>query len=149
MNIGEIISTGRTIHTGLYGDKALEILISVEGQLSDGIWENSARMERYWRFEFVGVSKETKEILIYIAKPSYEYRYGKTVYNAFCEMSDDEIKKWFANKVKQVVKEEIKDNPDRADLVWKRDCEYVLDYMNPNITVKECYQVYDTLLGRI
>ena len=40
---------GRTITTGLSGKVNSDILHSVIGQLSDGIWENSPGMEKYWK----------------------------------------------------------------------------------------------------
>ena len=40
----------RKIPIGLKDEKTKDILNAVVGQLSDGIWENSPGMERYWRF---------------------------------------------------------------------------------------------------
>ena len=39
----------RKIPTGLTDDRAKDIINAVVGQLSDGIWENSPQMEKYWR----------------------------------------------------------------------------------------------------
>ena len=39
----------RLINTGLRGATQKDILASVLGQLSDGWWENSPRMDPYWK----------------------------------------------------------------------------------------------------
>lgn len=145
----EIIKDGWKIHTGLFGEKNLEIIKSVEGQLSDGIWENSSRMEGYWNFECCGL--EDNEVIIYISTKACDYSYGRTRTNLFWEMDETKIKRWFGNKIKQIIKEEIKDCwPEHGNkLQWDRDCEEPLFYMHNNITVKDCYAAYDKLLERI
>lgn len=121
------------IKTGLSDSKAKDILNSVIGQMSDGIWENSSRMNRYWKY--ADIVKEGSELAIKISYPnSYE--------NGFRGKSENEIKKFFAQKIKQIVKEE--------ELNWDRNNEErsaYLDY-NSGATVKDAYRVYDKLLGR-
>lgn len=121
------------IKTGLSDNKAKDILNSVIGQMSDGIWENSSRMNRYWKY--ADIVKEGSELAIKISYPnSYE--------NGFKGKSENEIKKFFAQKIKQIVKEE--------ELNWDRNNEErsaYLDY-NSGATVKDAYRVYDKLLGR-
>ena len=58
----------RIIHTGLCGKLADEILRSIEGQLSDGYWENSPMMEKYWKNEYVlrMDNEEESEIVIVV-----------------------------------------------------------------------------------
>ena len=142
----------RKIPLGLNDDKSRDIINAVVGQLSDGMWENSPGMERYWKFAH-GLDKDGN-IVVDNGYKSEEYyggmnRYGYTprklrwVYSAFSKMSDDQVKKYFANKIKQIVKEE--------GLEWNRNntdpCEY-LDY-HSGVTVRDAYKVYDKLLGRI
>lgn len=121
------------VKTGLSDDRAQDILNSVIGQMSDGIWENSSRMNRYW--QYADIIKEGSELAIKISYPnSYE--------NGFRGKSETEIKKFFAQKVKQIVKEE--------GLNWDRNNEErscYLDY-HSGATVKDAYRVYDKLLGR-
>ena len=121
------------VKTGLSDSKAEDILNSVIGQMSDGIWENSSRMDRYWRY--ADIVKEGSELAIKISYPNnYE--------NGFKGKSENEIKKFFAQKIKQIVKEE--------ELNWDRNNEErsaYLDY-NSGATVKDAYRVYDKLLGR-
>lgn len=123
--------------------KAHEILSSVEGQLSDGIWENSRGMEKVWHYSNV----ETKDGKLVIAADVYNY-------DSYFRGKDEEfIRKYFANKVKQIVKINIEDGIDdhSGNAGWKRDCECQVDYMgyDEKITIKDCYRVYDKLLGRI
>lgn len=121
------------IKTGLSDEKAQDILDSVIGQMSDGIWENSSRMNRYWKY--ADIIKEGSEIAIKISYPnSYE--------NGFKGKSENEIKKFFAQKIKQIVKEE--------ELNWDRNNEERSCYLDRHsgVTVKDAYRVYDKLLGR-
>ncbi|MCK9154792.1 MAG: hypothetical protein M0P12_01620 [Paludibacteraceae bacterium] len=39
----------RKIDTGLVGEVEYRVLSSVFGQLSDGYWENSRAMQKYWK----------------------------------------------------------------------------------------------------
>lgn len=138
----------RKIPIGLKDEKTKDILNAVVGQLSDGIWENSPGMERYWRFTDGGDGKGN--IIVYNGyerNPWYNPRQRGSgnpwFYSAFNDMDDDAVKRYFAHKIKQIVKEE--------GLEWKRDntepCTY-LDY-DSGVTVRDAYKVYDRLLGRI
>ena len=123
----------KLISTGLSDEKAQDILDSVIGQMSDGIWENSSRMNRYW--QYADIVRNGSEINIQISDiHNYE--------NGFKGKSDDEIKKFFAQKIKQIVKEE--------GLNWNRNNEEESCYLDRNsgVTVKDAYRVYDKLLGR-
>lgn len=141
----EIKKNCNAILTGLKGHKMLDIIQSVEGQLSDGMWENSPRMEGYWLFECCGLVND--EVVIYISKQWGDLRFSRYKQNLFNGLTEAEIKKWFAQKIKQIIKQEIKDWPN-SKLEWKRDCELESDYMHSGITVKDCYEAYDILLGR-
>lgn len=136
----------RKVWTGLKGKEMLSVLQSVEGQLSDGIWENSPRMEGYWLFETTGM--EGDDVYIYISNDWGEYRWNRPKWNAFCNMTDYAVRCWFANKIKQIIKQEQKDNWPNHPIEWKRDCEEVSLYMHDDLTVRECYRAYDRLLGR-
>lgn len=126
-------SQNTLIATGLSDKKAEEVLSSVIGQLSDGIWENSRGMEKYWQYADI----ITKGSEIYISVNTEDYRSG------YRGKSEQDIKRYFAQKIKQIVKEE--------GLEWSRDntdpC-YYLDY-NSGVTVQDAYRVYDKLLGRV
>lgn len=134
------IKDGRRVETGLSGKKNDEILNSVIGQMSDGIWENSPRMDRYWRN--VEIENSTDGVLIVVNGDKWDYS------NGFREMTDEEVKKFFANKIKQIIKIEMEDGSLKGS--WARDNMEVSSYVGyeEEITVSDCYKAYETLLGR-
>lgn len=109
-------------------DKKLNILGSVIGQMSDGIWENTRSMERYWKSLDYG-----KDPSGYIW---LDDRYGVTA----------DVYDFFANKIKKIIQIEIEDGNDR--LVWSRTCAGVPHYMHGTVTVGDCYELYELLKGR-
>lgn len=109
-------------------DKKLNILGSVIGQMSDGIWENTRSMEKYWKSLDYG-----KDPSGYIW---LDDRYGVTA----------DVYDFFANKIKKIVQIEIEDGNDR--LVWSRTCAGVPHYMHGTVTVGDCYELYELLKGR-
>ena len=114
-------------------DKRLKILSSVIGQMSDGIWENTRSMEKYWK----------------------SLDYGKDAFgNIYLEDSRGvcaDVYDFFANKIKQIIKIEIDDGRN-SGLVWDRSCSVVPDYIDGvigyNVTVGDCYELYELLKGR-
>lgn len=154
----------RVVHTGLYGETALEILYSIEGHLSDGYWENSAALEKYWKNEQVVLDDpisgdEPQEILIiirsnrdyfetyntYSARSNRSIKKKKYILNPFFNKDDNMIRNWFAEKIKKIVKAEEADNNGKG--WWKNEPERVLDYLGDgmNITINECKKVYNGL----
>lgn len=132
----------RYISTGLNDDKAFDVLDSVIGQMSDGIWENSSQMNRYW--PYARIEKADGELQIKIDDPAWE--------SGFYGKSDDAIRKFFANKIKQIAKEYIDDYKDEyPDLKWDRACDRKCIYLdnNTDVTIQDAYRVYDKLMGRI
>ena len=155
----------RKIKTDLEAtNKNYEILRSVIGQLSDGIWENSPRAEGYWRFATIEKSDDNKIVIavstIHII--SYSDIYGKNYHgnkcliNRFADMTDDKVKAYFANKIRQIVKEEesnLKEyyNDTSKDLRWKKDNQEECGYMGykETITVADAYATYKNLKASI
>lgn len=141
----------RIIHTGLYSNVAKEIISSVIGQQSDGKWENSPSMEKWWKFADC-VQAPDGEVLIEVSTESCKYDqwsyHNKIIYNGFYSMDDAEIKQKFAGWIKCLAKDEMKD--ENAGNQWKRDSEMKLDYLNyeENVTAADAYFVYEKLLGR-
>lgn len=130
----------KTIKTGLASSTDFEVLESVMGQMSDGIWENSPAMEKYWKN--ADIRMINNEICIEVNEHGWN--------NPYYGKSDKEIKKYFATKVKQVVKKEEEYNFNGVK--WTRDNDTVLDFMGGHIvreiTVQDAYKVYDILLER-
>ena len=108
--------------------KRLAILGSVIGQMSDGIWENTRSMEKYWKS--LGYGKDSSGY-IYL-----EDRNGVTA----------DVYDFFANKIKKIIQIEIEDGNDK--LVWSRSCAGVPFYMHGQVTVGDCYELYELLKGR-
>ena len=131
-----------------------EVIDSVIGQLSDGIWENSGAMNKYWMFAYVnGTDLEIDD------EPFRDEagwgRYGSTLrrtQNGFYGKSEAEIKNWFANKAKQVVKIWAEDYHKDPKAVWDRNNTDEVAYMGghdvPDVTVADVYECYDFLKGR-
>ena len=127
----------RIIDTGLTGPIQKDILASIMGQLSDGYWENSPRMEQYWRN--ANVQERDGKVVLVIRKHAFPYY----------AMSDDQIKQWFAKKIKFIIKEEF----GKGRNVWSRtNTKQKTDWLShkcPSQTsVSDCYQAYDILMGR-
>lgn len=142
----------RKVALGVKGMIAEEVLRSVSGQLSDGIWEN-ARNDEYWYF--CDIENSGFEVYFNVSADRQVGYYGRNPYPA---MSDEQIRKYWATKLRETVKEEAADwklhhngepRPN-GEIVWKRDCTAVLDYVGYDlkITVADCYRVYDALMGR-
>ena len=120
------------INTGIKAnDKFKEILSGVIGQMSDGIWENTRSMEKYWKS------------LSYTVDPT-GYIIIEDRYHTCANPVD-----FFANKIKQIIKIEAEDNPG-SGIRWERDCAATTVYLNytETITVGDCYKLYEALKGR-
>lgn len=117
------------VNTGIKANpKFLEILGSVIGQMSDGIWENTRSMEKYWK----SLTYST-DAAGYIIIEDRHY---------VCANPRD----FFANKIKQIIKIEIDDG--NTSLNWNRACGAIPYYMHGSVTVGDCYQLYELLKGR-
>ena len=139
----------RTIHTGLYGTVAADIIDSVHGQLSDGKWENTPGYDKYWTNFSVEVADDG-EVIFKVNVNASNWYYNKWVSNPFCGMPDDEFKAWVAKKIKAVINTEAKD--DNWEKGWwnRRDTWHNSIYLNrdTDITVADVYCTYEALLGR-
>ena len=119
------------INTGIKAnDKFMEILRACIGQMSDGIWENTRSMEKYWKSLAVTTSPD-----------------GYIIINDRNFVCNDPVD-FMANKIKQVIKIEIDDG--RTGMHWDRMCAVTTHYLNyyEQITVGDCYMLYELLKGR-
>ena len=141
----------REIYTPFFSNKADEILRSMLGQLSDGLWENSRRYEKYWlNFD---VKRNASGQVYFAVSNDYYKVLGKDCYtNPFIELTDAEFLDWIAVKLKTVIKTEIKDNPNNfTGGGWKRNnTSFESRYLSydETITVADIYVIYDWLKGR-
>ena len=129
------------------------VIESVLGQLSDGYWENNRSSDKYWRFASV------KNNILFISNKRYTYEFRPDVRyvrgvrintsrsvgwdNGFLNKSEEEIKKFFAQKAKFLVKEE--------GLEWSRNNQTESEFVGgwrKKLTVADIYAVYDWLMGR-
>ena len=128
------MDTTRVINTGLTGPVNKDILDSVMGQLSDGKWENTPSMVKYWRNASI---KDQDGNLVIIVKDSWD--------SGFRGKDETWIRNFFAGKIKEVVYDEMDGKQ------WSRQDNTPLDYLshgNAAVTVSNAYQAYEILKGR-
>ena len=113
---------------------------SVNGQLSDGIWENSPRMDRYWRFLDVDADKGIVEIS------------DEGIENGFSGKSLEEVGTFLANKLRTIVKVFCTDNGLENKAEWNKDntriCRYLHGYVDSkcvDLTIGDAYRAYKEL----
>ena len=109
----------RRILTRLHGPIQKDILASVLGQLSDGWWENSSRMDPYWKHAKI-VEENGK---VYLQVDSY------SVYDS---MSDAEILQWFGKKIKFLIKNEFEGNKKAWSRTNTKDMTVWLSHPYPS-----------------
>ena len=115
------------IKTGLTDSISLNVLRSTLGQLSDGMWENSRKAERYWPFADAEMIDGNVCLVI-----SNDWHKGQHYMNGFffdLSMDPVRIKDYFAKKIQAVVRENAKDYPTRG-IKCTAKCEVALDYMS-------------------
>lgn len=117
-----------------YGDKVKAILDGIQGQMSDGIWENTPSMEAYWQ------NFEARGNAIFV--PTRGYDWASRLRNPYAEMDDAEIRKYFANKAKYVAQLWMHDNKINPYKNWNADNTEECDYANDGITVADLYNFY-------
>lgn len=124
---------GTIVHTGFSDEQTKDILKSVIGQLSDGMWENTPSMKRFWMY--MDFDTDGNEAVMKFNTDTWK--------SGFKDKDINQLKKWLAGKIKQIVKEE--------DLDWSRDNTEICRYLDrgSGVTVRDAYRVYDRLLGRI
>lgn len=104
------------------------ILDGIQGQMSDGIWENSPGMEKWWSsFRPVDGNVTCK-------KGDWTSPWAK--------MEIDDIRKYFANKAKYIAQLWMHDNRINPYKNWNADNTEECDYMHDGITVADLYNFY-------
>lgn len=88
------------VPTGLTGPKGVALLEAIKGQLSDGYWENSPRMEAYWRFFSAELNDDgTVDVLVSNAPLQLPYGRSRAVLNKPRELGPAKFLKWLADRV--------------------------------------------------
>lgn len=113
------------------------MLGSIIGQMSDGIWENTPSMNGYWMF-----ANELSPGVLGLSTDWYGNRsYGNTS-NPYREMSDDEVRRYYANKAKYIAQLWMNDNNINPYRNWRPDNEEECDYFHDGITVADAYEFF-------
>lgn len=151
------------IETTLTDNASRDVLISVLGQLSDGLWCNSAVMRHYW--PFADIETRNGQVCIIIACPSSTNPYSdpfeeNSIWNNWFVRADKLsgnptlIKEFFAKKIKEIVKANAhKYNwpmiNRRITKHNKTPIDYMASYDKANgyrkLLVSEVYTVYEAL----
>ena len=95
-----------------------EILNSVISQMSDGMWENNPRYNGYWTFAIIS---ENLSVIKVSEKPcEWSTWNGRAscLENPYTHMDDKAIRKFFANKIKAIARENLKD--EYIDNIYKK-----------------------------
>lgn len=137
----------RRVHTKLFTDIAKDAIDSVFGQLSDGFWENSRRMEQYWQFAHVERDLNG-EVVIVVDKITGKIHGSncKWTSNAFAEMTDNQVLEFLGKKLREIANIEFKDKDLKPDHSSQRTMEYLT--RNTPITAEMTYVLADILLGK-
>lgn len=132
----------RVVSTGLSGEINNDILRSVIGQMSDGIWENSPGMEGYW----MGADIDS-DCNIVVDNNMYIKSWKDYIKNPYYNMTDDAIRRYFANKIKYICQEYLNDNNLNPYKEWKPDSDKECDYLGHgrNISIADAYAAYKAL----
>lgn len=136
----------RKIGTGLtsHDNKNWEVLQSVLGQLSDGIWENSPACTCYWVCADIG--EHDYEVTINVSEKWYENWSGESIKNRYRDMTDDKILEYFARKIDQIIKI-FKDYHKNSIPNINDDTKILYMGYNETITIGDAKRVRKTLLN--
>lgn len=136
------MQVSRTIPTDLAGHKNNEILHSIIGQMSDGMWENS-NQERYWLFCDID---SDNNILIDDRYRSWCKRFYSS---GFASKSDNDVARFFARKLKKICKQFLEDDGHDPIRDWNRKSDIVCSYLGYDefVTIADAYKAYDKLMG--
>jgi len=118
-----------------YGNKVESILDSIQGQMSDGIWENTPSMEAYWQ------NFEARGNAIFV--PTSGYNWASRLRNPYAEMSGSAIRRYFANKAKYIAQLWMHDNRINPYKNWNADNTEECDYMHDGITVADMFEFFN------
>ena len=138
----------RRINTGMYGQRAFDILDSLHGQMSDGYWENK-NYNKYW-LNFNVCRDADDRVYFEVSSGPDRFWGGRTMKNPFAGMDAAGFKSWLAGRLRKMIGVEAKDRrwPDGW---WSRTSTGLeSQYLNGklDVTVADVYRVYDELTGR-
>ena len=128
--------------------KYAEMLNSVVGQLSDGIWENSGRATGYWKYSNGSVDGTTIETEDCYGGGRNWYGYWeRQPLNPYYNMTKAQILRYYANKIKQIALIELEDNGKEKKFVPSNIALVYLRY-NEDITMADAVELYKLLMTK-
>lgn len=142
------IANTTLVETNFKDKVSYEILSSVVAQCSDGAWEESTYMEPYWRFIKVVQNPYNNKVEIRVSKQHFDKScmWNRTIWNPYLKMTEQDIHKWFAKKIKRIISMEEKDKGIR--LPFNSTNQSRMEYLGYNgETVAEAVEVYNSLLN--
>lgn len=134
-----------------------DILESVLGQMSDGMWENSPAMEKYWHgmtfsqdehgnVELRHASSYNNRVQKWLGgRNGRMYSWDEPKRSGYNSMREKDVRDFFAKKIKQIVDRERKDYPSIGK--WSATNNTPLDYFHGGVTVADAYSLYKRLKG--
>lgn len=135
-------ATEKRIVKGLSGKKNKDILDSVLGQISDGIWENSPGMDGYWMTADINNDGDI------VIDKQVDIRSGdRWIRNKYYDMTDSEVRRFFANKIKQICQEYLNDNNLNPYKEWNAESDEECSYLSRDeeVTIADAYAAYQAL----
>jgi len=138
----------RRINTGMFGQRAFDILDSLHGQMSDGYWENK-NYNKYW-LNFDVRRDADDRVFFEVSSSPDRFWGGRTMKNPFVGMDADRFKSWLAGRLRKMIGVEAKDKK-WPDGWWSRtstglESQYLDKKLD--VTVADVYRVYDELKGK-
>ena len=143
------IANTTLVETNLEGRVSYEILASVIGQCSDGAWENSVYMEPYWRFISVVQNPLNNKVEIRVSKTQFEKScmWNRTIWNPYLTKTDQDIRDWFARKIRRIISMEAKDTG--AKIPFTKSNQYKMKYLGDwTQTVADAVEVHNSLKNK-
>lgn len=97
------------VPTRLVGNKAYEVLDSVIGQMSDGMWENNSYYNKYWMN--CEIDKKDNSIIV-----------NKGWGSGFRDMDEKQVREFFIRKIRAILKHYLKCVEECGDRYgWSED----------------------------
>lgn len=138
----------RKINTGMYGQRAFDILGRLRGQMSDGYWENK-NYDKYW-LNFDVRRDVDDRVYFEVSDSPTQFWGGRTMKNPFAGMDATRFKSWLAGRLRKMIgiESKCKKWPDGW---WSRtstglESRYLGKKLD--VTVADVYRVYDELTGK-
>lgn len=138
----------RRINTGMYGQRAFDILDRLHGQMSDGYWENK-NYDKYW-LNFDVRRDADDRVYFEVSDGPVRVWGGRSMKNPFAGMDTTRFKSWLAGRLRKIIGIEA-EYKKWLDGWWSQtstglESRYLGKKLD--VTVADVYRVYDELMGK-